>query len=413
MLIHVCFGLYDKTGSYSKFTGTAILSLFENTNSEVNIHILHDNTLTNDNRDKFIYLAGRYNQIVKFYNVEKLCADKITHIRNKLSKEFNIRFSVAAIYRFLIPQILNESIKKIIYLDSDVIVNIDVKELWQFELNDKPLAAVAEAETDPSDHPRNASLNYLIKNNMVGYDDYFNSGVLLINVKFLRDAEDTLLAGMKFVGDNPQLRYFDQDVLNYLFAKDYLKLSARFNSFARGERFGKKNPTVQGKIYHYNNSVGGQGIGLNLEDNLNRLWFGYFMKTPWFNEEAIGKLYKGVQQMHIGLKNSMVQISSIVSNKTRAFFATPKDIDGLKKFFSIRDNEEIILAENQESIKKLLNAMKKARSKKVFFIIVPNFPFNSLIQAGFTYGKDFLNGFEFLSEAQGVSLNSYPLIQAM
>ncbi len=32
-MIHVCFSLYDKTGSYSKFTGTAMLSLFENINT--------------------------------------------------------------------------------------------------------------------------------------------------------------------------------------------------------------------------------------------------------------------------------------------------------------------------------------------------------------------------------------------
>lgn len=29
-MIHVCFGLYDKNGTYSKFTGTSMLSIFEN-----------------------------------------------------------------------------------------------------------------------------------------------------------------------------------------------------------------------------------------------------------------------------------------------------------------------------------------------------------------------------------------------
>lgn len=29
-MIHVCFVLHDKTGRYSKLTGTAMLSLFEN-----------------------------------------------------------------------------------------------------------------------------------------------------------------------------------------------------------------------------------------------------------------------------------------------------------------------------------------------------------------------------------------------
>ncbi|MBQ3726919.1 MAG: hypothetical protein IJR52_02660 [Selenomonadaceae bacterium] len=32
-MIHVCFGLYDKSGTYSKFTGTAMASIFENLNT--------------------------------------------------------------------------------------------------------------------------------------------------------------------------------------------------------------------------------------------------------------------------------------------------------------------------------------------------------------------------------------------
>ena len=58
-MIHVGFSLYDKTGRYSKFTGTAILSMFENTKSEVTVHILHDNTVSADIRNKFSSLAER------------------------------------------------------------------------------------------------------------------------------------------------------------------------------------------------------------------------------------------------------------------------------------------------------------------------------------------------------------------
>ena len=35
-MIHVCFALYDKHGTYSKFTGTTMLSIFENTNTPPN-----------------------------------------------------------------------------------------------------------------------------------------------------------------------------------------------------------------------------------------------------------------------------------------------------------------------------------------------------------------------------------------
>ena len=150
-----------------------------------------------------------------------------------------------------------------------------------------------------------------------------------------------------------------------------------------------------------------------MSDPFNRLWMSYFVKTPWFNGETIGKLYSAVQQMHVGLKNSMIQISAAMSGKTRAFFTVPANVDALKKIFLVRDDEEIILAENQSSLQKLINAMKKSRGKKIFFILLPNFPFQVLIQVGFVFGRDFLNGFDFLSAAHGLPLNSYQLIKAM
>ena len=91
-MIHVCFALHYKTGHYSKFTGTAMLSLFENLSTpprSTTVHILHDNTLTTDNRDKFIYIAGQYNQLVKFYNVEELCVDKIEAINHIVPHAIN------------------------------------------------------------------------------------------------------------------------------------------------------------------------------------------------------------------------------------------------------------------------------------------------------------------------------------
>ena len=106
-MIHVCFGLHDKTGRYSKFTGTAMCSIFENTTSKVTVYILHDNTLTQDNRDKFIYLAGQYNQFVEFYNVEELCADKIAEMIELIPSVKTSRFSIATFYRLLIPQVLH------------------------------------------------------------------------------------------------------------------------------------------------------------------------------------------------------------------------------------------------------------------------------------------------------------------
>ena len=93
-MIQVCYGLHDKDGRYSKFTGTSICSLFDNYDGggAITVNILHDNTLTQENRDKFIYLAGRYGQTIKFYNVEKDFAEELDFARKNFPEEILNRF---------------------------------------------------------------------------------------------------------------------------------------------------------------------------------------------------------------------------------------------------------------------------------------------------------------------------------
>jgi len=405
-MIHVCFGLHDKTGRYSKFTGTAMRSIFANTASEITIHILHDNTLTQDNRDKFFYTAGQFNQRVEFYNVEELCKDKVAALKGNLSEDFDAAFTVAAMYRFFIPQLLASDIEKAIYLDSDIVVNLDVKELWQIELGDKPLGAIAESVTDSFCYKINSAANPLIVNGGVRYEDYFNSGVLLMNLNLLRDEAETLLRGINFVADN-QLGYMDQDALNYLFAKTYLKLPAKFNSFVRENR--RLSETVARKIYHF----AGDELKMYSDDPFNRLWLDNFIKTPWFDVQTFGRLHANFNKIQVGLLTAMINLSALMSGKTRIFCILQDYIDLVTKKFIVQGEDEIILISRDSSVDKLIDLMNASRGEKLFFIMAPDFPFDVLEAAGFVNGRDFLNCFDFLPETHDEPINSNPLIQAM
>ena len=406
-MIHVCFGLHDATGRYSKFTGTAMLSLFDNTTSPVTVHILHDNTLTADNRNKFVYLAEQYDQRVKFYNVEILCADRIAELLQAMPNIPNLPQSIATCYRFIIPELFPTE-EKIIYLDSDIIVNLDIAELWQIELDDAPLAAVPEVKSYvPTDY-----WHYLCRKGFVKREDFFNAGVLLMNLTRLRTESKALAEGLRFNAEHPDCDGNDQAVLNYCFATQAVKLPQKFNVLVEYARDNNDFVTVN-RICHYITSSRGRGFGLNTDDAFNRLWLRYFMCTPWFDEDTVGRLYNRVRQMHVDLKNSLAQLSAMMSGKTRAFFAVPNDVNTIRQIFYVRPDEEIIPAEGQASFQKLINAMNASRGKKIFFICVPNFPLGILTQLGFVAGKDFVNGLDFLSEAHGVPLNPYPLIQAM
>ena len=417
-MIHVCLCFTDRTGRYSKFVGTTMLSIFENTNTlppSICVHILHDSTLTDDNRDKFSYLAGRYGQPVKFYNVEKICADnfsKMTKDNPKLLRDN--RFTIGMMFRLFIPQILSEDTDKVIYLDADIIVNMDIKELWEVNLGDKYLAAI------PSNSlalKKNTHISkYLCVAGLVKPDDYFNSGVLLLNLKKLRSETQRIMDGINFIGSDPRYTHFDQDVLNYCFTKGLLKLSTRFNNSVSLARL-KKETKIVPAIYHYLGS-GLRSFGLNINDPYNRLWMSCFIKTPWFNANTIGKIFSDFVQIISESENQRLRISAIMPGKSRVFFVEPSKVEKIKKIFSINTDKAIIPAEGEGSLQKLLDAMKAAKGKSVFFIMTEKFsdkkfPFEQLTAAGFIGGKDFVKGWNLLSENNGEPFNTYSLVQSM
>lgn len=409
-MIHICFCFSDKTGRYSKFVGTSMLSIFESTLVPVTVHILHDKTLQTDNRNKFSLLAERYKQTVKFYNVEVLCADGLAAIKKFFPKLDKSRFTFGAFYRLFIPTVLPADVEKAIYLDGDTIVTIDLNELWQVELGDKIFGVVTEAANKVGV----ASYFLLCKTGVLKADDYFNAGIMLMNLNASRESEKTVTDGIHFLVENPKYNQYPyQDVLNYCFATRTLKLPVKFNTLVKNWR--NLNPEKNKAVYHY---AGGKFFGLNMHDVFQRLWMHYFIRTPFFDEDSIGRLYSEMLKVRIPQQNSAPIISSIVAGKSRAFFVDPTKIDALRKNFSVHDDEFMIIpGENEDPVQTLLDTMKTLKGKYVFFVMTEKllnktFPFDRLTKAGFVEGVDFVKGWELLSDYSS-TFNSYPIVKIM
>ena len=415
-MIHICFGLYDKTGRYSKFTGTTMLSVFENSNTpprSTTVHILHDNTLTSDNREKFLQLAARYGQAVNFYNVDELCRNELEKFsrRNPLMKSSWL--TIGAFYKFLIMYVLPKKIEKVIYLDADIVVNLDIAELWQFNLGARPLGAVPVYLQDKNEADglgRVLNDFDLVRFGFVRAEDYFNSGVLVMNLKRLRGEEEKILDGMKFRGEHPEFWMFDQCIWNYCFSTEYLKLPLKFNREVIKVRE-QDGGRVEKKIYHFTSTNSVWSFGLDTRDALNRLWLDYFIKTPWFDSETFGRIHDVIQNLYAIRKNYMRTLSTALPGKERAFIIHEKglkEINVLVENFSVRSDEEIIVVPDGMPLQKLIDVMNKSRGKKIFFAVIPNFPFHLLEGAGFILGKNIFNGYDFLS-----GCDFYKFVEAM
>lgn len=180
-MIHVCYGLRDESGKYSKFAGVSMQSILDNTQEKVTIHILHDSTLSEENYRKLALIALNHNQEIKFYNVETLAPDAIEFVQKNLPKINNFWGTIGALYRTLIPRFLDA--ERAIYLDTDVLVNLDIKDFWEVDLQSKPLGAVPECFSGDTHVTR---IFGLCQNGTVDPHDYFNSGVLLMDLDRIR-----------------------------------------------------------------------------------------------------------------------------------------------------------------------------------------------------------------------------------
>lgn len=178
--------------------------------------------------------------VVNYYLIiEDLDDDYKQYFEDLKSPDFNIIFLNARDYqqyinppqktylyyvRCLAPRIF-PNLDKILYLDTDVVaINVGIEQLWDTKVDTKYVAAVTDIEIQYNDL-------YQMKN--VGKtDNYFNSGVMLLNLKRMRQNDiDTKLE--EYLLNWPkELKcvLYDQTILNYVFGNEVKIISSKWNN---------------------------------------------------------------------------------------------------------------------------------------------------------------------------------------
>ena len=124
------------------------------------------------------------------------------NLKDKLSMDTG-RFTTYAFNRFSIPDYLPEDADRCLWLDADLMIRGDISELYDTDFEDNYFAGARELTSNPLER--------------LGFDDYINSGVLLMNLEKLK--EDGMLEKLwEFILD-PEFDFPlpDQDALNIVF----------------------------------------------------------------------------------------------------------------------------------------------------------------------------------------------------
>ncbi|GBF81301.1 glycosyltransferase family 8 protein [Aphanothece sacrum] len=125
--------------------------------------------------------------------------------------------SEAAYYRLMVGNILPDNVDKILYLDSDLVVLNSLTKLYDLDIEDYYIAAYGNQSNS---YAKQLKLN----NNL-----YFNSGVMLINLKKWRE-HNIGNQSLEFAKNNPEMiKNWDQDALNKIVDGNFLILGSEWN----------------------------------------------------------------------------------------------------------------------------------------------------------------------------------------
>lgn len=294
--------------SYVKQLSTVISSIICNKKPDTHYDFFVLNKdIQKKNKDILLNFVDRLdnNSSLCFVEIKDYLAD--LDLEKYMARRENYSYiSIETYFRFFILKIFQQY-RKIIYLDSDILVLSDLSELYDVSL-DGYYAGVVEDITQkylicnknikPVDRRYTSYEEYYTKKLKKATLLYFNAGVLLLNLYELN--KDNIFDKLwKFTINESPFELQDQDVLNSVLEpkikyldnkwnvpKDINSLINKSNTIFN---FDSRDILIKPAIIHY--------IGSNkpwifyLKDNYSysfiQEWWNFYMKSPFFDEREL------------------------------------------------------------------------------------------------------------------------------
>jgi len=209
--------VFSSNEAFIPYTSAMLQSIMEYSNAgkEYVIFLLHSK-LNDSTKQKLQQQVSMYQNIkISFIDVSEYF-DRFNFYIFDLSI-----YSRETYFRLIIPYIFSQY-EKVIYLDGDMITNVDVAELLDIDIGDNCLMASRQSCTLTKDNKNEIGLKKP--------ENYFSAGLLVFNIKKFQELismQDLL----KFTASR-KWETQDQDVLNVLCEEKTLLLDSSWNFLA-------------------------------------------------------------------------------------------------------------------------------------------------------------------------------------
>lgn len=221
-----------------------------------------------------------------------------------LDLNVHMHFSRATFYRLMLSKLLLNR-EKVLYLDTDIIVLDDISKLYNINIDNYSLAACHDyimegfcLKSIPSISGTGGIPAKQYLQDYVGlgnnYKDYFQAGVILFNLKKIREmnVSDLMIESLT----NKKYWFLDQDVLNKYFVSTALIIDSSWNfvnciedlidDYSGTSKVKLLNDIHNYKIIHY----AGYDVKpwINPDAHYNEYYFYHLRQTFWY-EQVVNK----------------------------------------------------------------------------------------------------------------------------
>ncbi len=246
--------------NYVMPTGVAITSIMANKKKEtcITFYVICDG-VSEENKRRLCYSKDEHK------NIEFIFIDVNSNEFKGLEKSYS-SVSRAALLKFRIPDYIS-NVDKVLYLDGDIIVTKDLSEFYHIDLGDNFAAVISDGPKDKIPGGK--------KHLFYGNSNYFNSGVMLLNLHKMRN-ENSSKALIEY--RIHKYNYFmDQDAFNQIFSDKVIHTHPKYDFMLYLISYQNKRYSVEQLQKFY--KVSGYR---NIDDMIKDTYiFHYTFAKPW------------------------------------------------------------------------------------------------------------------------------------
>jgi UDP-glucose:(glucosyl)LPS alpha-1,3-glucosyltransferase len=302
--LHIAFGV---DSNYFLGMAVAIVSVLENNRDQALVFHVLTPAISEENAARLREIESRYRTPIKVQIIDASIFDEFADFPS-----FS-QYSAAIFTRLLIASTLHGITDKVLYLDADIVCQGSVAELTAIDIDDCVVAAVGDV---------GAIAEKQISTLQLSARQYFNSGVLYINVENWMANDVWHHAVKAILASNKKFSFPDQDALNIVLDGRAKIIDSKFNWMYDlfSETASKKRIAKDAVFVHF---VGRLKPWHNWCCNTsNSLFLKYQAMSPWAGVALYPpKNYKEMRMFSQGLRKtgewrrSMVWYARYLLNK--------------------------------------------------------------------------------------------------